>query len=151
MSVIFITGLPCSGKSFISYKFISENPEYTYFSTGDYARYLGMNPNEASIASVGISLALNDKITTKVLELAEAKEKYIVDGFPRSEPQLDLIKSKMRDSEIWIVESDITKIYDRYEKRTRGEFIQVFRGRVESGSRFLEYLKSNFECKIINN
>jgi len=85
--VIFMVGSPLSGKSTIG-KQIAKELNLDYFSTGDFAKGLGMDYREKSIKEEDISKEFDDKIIDEVVRLSSTCEDVIIDGFPRSEKQI---------------------------------------------------------------
>lgn len=88
--IIFLVGTPLSGKSTLA-KSLSSKFGFKHFSTGDYARQLNMKM-EDSILKSDISLTLNKEIMKKVEQEIMSNDDLIIDGFPRSEVQIEYVK-----------------------------------------------------------
>src|SRR6202000_1754771 len=95
-------GVAGSGKSTQGHQ-LADQYGYAYISTGEVFRVLitGKRRNEMLQGKL-----LSDdeviRVVDKVLELIDTKEQFILDGFPRTKPQVD-----------WLIEQCKT---DRFEK-----------------------------------
>jgi adenylate kinase family enzyme len=97
MIIICFVGDPLSGKTTLAKEIVKHFRDSKYFSSGEYARSLGMDKNEDSIKTYDLSLSLNDAINEKVSSLVKDSSlgfsHVILDGFPRSTLQLSLLKN----------------------------------------------------------
>jgi adenylate kinase len=87
--VILLMGVAGSGKSLQGHQ-LADEYGYAYISTGEIFRVLitGKRRNEMLQGKL-----LSDEevinVVDKVLELIDTKEQFILDGFPRTKPQVD--------------------------------------------------------------
>jgi len=86
--LICFVGSPLSGKTTISRR-LAVDFDMQLFSTGEYARTLGMDSKESSIMSKDLSDKFNDKINRAVMD--RIKYPFVIDGFPRSQEQVSLL------------------------------------------------------------
>lgn len=141
--VYFISGFPVSGKSTIA-KALASEIGYEYFSTGDYARSLGMGV-EASIVEKDLSDTFNQTINNKVIN--ECMKNIVIDGFPRSLEQFYLIKNIKKFKIIFIVANPLI-IFDRVKLRHKQEhrkddILQIVQGRLKASNNWRRIL-----CKV---
>jgi adenylate kinase family enzyme len=87
--VVFLVGSPLSGKSTFAGE-LAKISKRGVFSTGEYARTLGMGV-ESSIQSQDLSMDFNGRINDKVQEILWSDNTWIVDGWPRSREQIDVL------------------------------------------------------------
>src|SRR4051812_30840697 len=87
--MILLMGVAGAGKSIQGHQ-LADQYGYAYISTGENFRVLitGKRRNEML---EGKLLSDNEviKVVDKVLELIDTKEQFILDGFPRTRPQVD--------------------------------------------------------------
>ena len=153
--IYFITGMPLSGKSTIAKRMAAEG-NMEYFSTGEYARSLGMGM-EPSIATMDLSNALDYEIGTTVHRKCQAtvisNKNIIIDGYPRSIAQflsLSRIGTPLMDwCRIIFVTVNPLEAFDRMKDRKIAEGrpedeLSVVTGRI---SRSLEWMR---ELSIFN-
>jgi adenylate kinase len=87
--VILLMGAAGSGKSTQGHQ-LADEYGYAYISTGEILRVLitGQRRNELLEGKLlGDDEIIN--VVDKVLELIDTKEQFILDGFPRTKPQVD--------------------------------------------------------------
>ena len=94
--VVFLVGAPLSGKSTFA-KELAQISKRKVFSTGEYARTLGMGV-ESSIQSQDLSLDFNGRINEKVQEILWSGDTWIVDGWPRSREQIEMLLRYSKES-----------------------------------------------------
>jgi len=117
--VICFTGFPLSGKSTLAKK-LATKLGIERVSTGDIARSLGMG-NEESIKTHDLSFAHDAMITEQAIEAAKAGK--ILDGFPRSVAQIELLKEQsikhgFEFKVIFVTENPLV-VFDRINERAR--------------------------------
>ena len=140
--IFFFTGHPASGKSTMSKQF-ARDAGFQYFSTGAYARALGMNPSEESIASRDLSLELDSRIVQRVQHMIQSGKNLVIDGYPRSTEQIRSIKSMGKPFYLFFVHVPILDMIERSKKRGREEeTIEVLMGRYEAAEAIRAELKS---------
>ena len=117
-------GVAGSGKSTQGHQ-LADEYGYAYISTGEIFRVLitGRRRNEmleGQLLSDGEVIRVIDK----VLELIDTKEQFILDGFPRTKPQVDWLLSQCgagRFEEPAVLNLEVSErvIRDRLQKRGR--------------------------------
>ena len=90
--ILAFTGQPLSGKTTVAEE-LAKRKGYGFFSTGDYARFLGIQVVEPSIRRIGLSLKLNDAINDMVEYKCRQHSNIVLDGYPRSVEQVLLLQS----------------------------------------------------------
>ena len=113
-------GMPLAGKSTHSKK-LARELGLPYFSTGDYARSMGMG-DEPSIKSMDLSERFNGWIVAKATSfVGGAVGRCIIDGFPRSAEQYLIMLEWHYDFKIVFMTANPLVIFDRLEQRARAE------------------------------
>jgi adenylate kinase len=122
--MILLMGPAGSGKSTQGHQ-LADEYGYAYISTGEVFRVLitGRRRNEmleGKLLSDGEVIRVIDKI----LELIDTKEQFILDGFPRTKPQVDWLLEQCRNGRfekpmILNLELSESVIRDRLHKRGR--------------------------------
>lgn len=131
--IIFLVGIPLSGKTTIAKNLVSKYG-YQYFSTGEYARDHGMG-KEKSIGEMDLSLNLNGDIRSEVLHImAEHDDTTIVDGFPRSAEQIvDILDSGIRFKVVYIYINPVFMYYRaKNRKRDYNDDIEIVKQRAKA-------------------
>lgn len=146
--IFSFVGSPLSGKSTFG-KDISTILGFDYFSTGEYARSLGMNPKEESIKDNDLSFDFNQIINKEVLHKIGTSRDLILDGFPRSEEQVVLLNEL--DIEYYIIYfyADPALILSRMNNKDRGresDIREYVMGRINSSVK----LRSDLNRKCDN-
>lgn len=113
----FIIGYPLSGKSTIG-KELAKMKKIPYLGTGAYARSLGMTM-EQSIKEKDFSEKFNDAIEAKVWETINGGD-CVIDGYPRTEAQVDKILSLGNKKVIYCYANPIV-ISERLKQRVLTE------------------------------
>jgi|GEM_PF-5596948 len=148
--IIFVVGMPLAGKSTLTRR-LAYDFHLPYVSTGEIARSLSMQ-TENSIKTLDLSLKFNDQINQIVLNTCYRD--CIIDGYPRSVEQFNLIKNL--NYKILFITANPVTIYERLENRKITEHRQedlfdVVIGRIErslvwckelrklAGDRFIEF------------
>lgn len=117
-------GVAGSGKSTQGHQ-LADEYGYAYISTGEVFRVLitGRRRNEML---TGKLLSDEEVITVvdKVLELIDTKEQFILDGFPRTKPQVDWLLEQSRNGRFTlptVVNLEVTEdaAYRRMRQRAR--------------------------------
>ena len=122
--MILLLGVAGSGKSTQGHQ-LADEYGYAYISTGEIFRVLitGRRRNEMLEGRL-----LSDeeviKVVDKVLELIDTKEQFILDGFPRTKPQVDWLLQQCeagRFESPMVVNLEVSEqvIRDRLMKRGR--------------------------------
>jgi adenylate kinase len=122
--MILLMGVAGSGKSTQGHQ-LADEYGYAYISTGEVFRVLitGRRRNEMLEGQL-----LSDqeviRVVDKVLELIDTKEQFILDGFPRTKPQVDWLIQQCRAgrfSEPVVINLEVPEkvIRDRLQKRGR--------------------------------
>ena len=117
-------GVAGSGKSTQGHQ-LADEYGYAYISTGEIFRVLitGRRRNEMLEGKL-----LSDdeviRVVDKVLELIDTKEEFILDGFPRTKPQVDWLMEQCkggRFGEAVVVNLEVSEqvVRDRLQKRAR--------------------------------
>jgi len=122
--MILLMGPAGAGKSIQGHQ-LADQYGYAYISTGEIFRVLitGKRRNEMLQGKL-----LSDeeviRVVDKVLELVDTKEQFILDGFPRTKPQIDWLLSQSKDGRFGLpvvinleVPEDV--VYERLQKRAR--------------------------------
>ena len=122
--MILLMGVAGSGKSTQGHQ-LADEYGYAYISTGEIFRVLitGRRRNEMLEGQL-----LSDdeviRVIDKVLELIDTKEQFILDGFPRTKPQVDWLleqckAGRFREPVVLNLEVSEQVIRDRLQKRGR--------------------------------
>ena len=117
-------GVAGSGKSTQGHQ-LADEYGYAYISTGEIFRVLitGRRRNEMLEGQL-----LSDdeviRVIDKVLELIDTKEQFILDGFPRTKPQVDWLLEQCKAGRFWepvVLNLEVSEqvIRDRLQKRGR--------------------------------
>lgn len=116
----FFSGMPLSGKSTIARRLAAEEG-LAYFSTGEFARSLGMGM-ESSIRTRDLSEQYDNKIIEEVVTRCSAGGQ-VIDGFPRSIEQFEILRSAFRRDQyrLYFVVANPLIIFDRMAKRRAHE------------------------------
>jgi adenylate kinase len=113
-----------AGKSLQGHQ-LADQYGYAYISTGEIFRVLitGKRRNEMLQGKL-----LSDeeviRVADKVLELIDTKEQFILDGFPRTQPQVDWLLSQYKEGRFALpvvinLEVAENTVHDRLQKRGR--------------------------------
>jgi adenylate kinase len=122
--MILLMGAAGAGKSIQGHQ-LADQYGYAYISTGEIFRVLitGKRRNEMLEGNL-----LTDeeviKVVDKVLELIDTKEQFILDGFPRTKPQVDWLLQQYEAGRLplpTVINLEITEdvIRERLHKRGR--------------------------------
>lgn len=122
--MILLMGPAGAGKSIQGHQ-LADQYGYAYISTGEIFRVLitGRRRNEMLEGKL-----LSDeeviRVVDKVLELIDAKEQFILDGFPRTKPQVDWLLAQCkagRFSSPTVINLEISEkvTHERLQKRAR--------------------------------
>jgi len=122
--MILLMGAAGAGKSMQGHQ-LADEYGYAYISTGEVLRVLitGKRRNEmleGKLLSDGEVI----RVVDRVLEFVDAKEQFILDGFPRTKPQIDWllmqVESGRFDSPV-VVNLEVTEetLRERLQKRAR--------------------------------
>jgi adenylate kinase len=122
--MILLMGAAGAGKSIQGHQ-LADQYGYAYISTGEIFRVLitGKRRNEMLEGKL-----LSDdeviKVVDKVLELIDSKEQFILDGFPRTKPQVDWLLEQHKAGRLslpTVINLEITEevIRERLHKRGR--------------------------------
>ena len=122
--MILLMGAAGAGKSIQGHQ-LADQYGYAYISTGEIFRVLitGKRRNEMLEGKL-----LSDeeviKVVDKVLELIDTKEQFILDGFPRTKPQVDWLLEQHRAGRFGLptvinLEIDADVVHERLHKRAR--------------------------------
>jgi adenylate kinase len=122
--MILLMGAAGAGKSIQGHQ-LADHYGYAYISTGEIFRVLitGKRRNQMLEGNL-----LTDeeviKVVDKVLELIDTKEQFILDGFPRTQPQVDWLLDQHEKGRLplpTVINLEITEevIRDRLHKRGR--------------------------------
>ena len=116
----FFTGMPLSGKSTIACRLAAEE-NLVYFSTGEFARSLGMGL-EPSIRTRDLSEEHDNEIIKEVMTRCSAGGQ-VIDGFPRSVEQFEILRSAFRRElyKLYFVVANPLVVYDRMATRRARE------------------------------
>jgi adenylate kinase len=117
-------GAAGAGKSMQGHQ-LADQYGYAYISTGEIFRVLitGKRRNEMLEGNL-----LSDeeviRVIDKVLELIDTKEEFILDGFPRTKPQVDWLLEEVKKGRFalpTVIDLEVTEdvIRDRLHKRGR--------------------------------
>ncbi len=140
MTICFV-GSPLSGKSTLARK-LAVDLNVDYFSTGDYARSLGMDPHEKSISEADLSVLLNGKIEEAVISRITDGGGHVIDGFPRSEEQVAILNSTTVKYVVIYLYADPTVVVERAFKRSRdGDDVDTVVARLNAA------IRSKFEIE----
>jgi len=122
--MILLMGVAGSGKSTQGHQ-LADEYGYAYVSTGEIFRVLitGRRRNEmleGKLLSDGEVI----KVIDKVLELIDTKEQFILDGFPRTKPQVDWLLDQVESGRFvlpTVVNLEISEqvVRKRLQKRGR--------------------------------
>lgn len=147
--IICITGQPLAGKS----TFADELGRYlgwSVWSSGTYARELGMMPDEDSILAQDLSLSLNERINSHAIDLLTSCNNQIIEGWPRSIEQVMLLEKFRDDFIIIFVFINPVLQMQRMQGRGRKEDIQdVVVKRSEAALRFHNQLMEFIPERVI--
>jgi adenylate kinase len=124
--VILLMGVAGAGKSLQGHS-LADEYGYAYISTGEVFRVLitGKRRNEMLQGKL-----LSDeeviKVVDKVLELIDTKEQFILDGFPRTQPQIDWLlaeheKGRFNLPVVVNLEIGEEEVRERLQKRGRAD------------------------------
>jgi adenylate kinase len=122
--MILLMGVAGAGKSIQGHQ-LADQYGYAYISTGEIFRVLitGKRRNEML---EGKLLSDNEviKVVDKVLELIDTNEQFILDGFPRTRPQVDWLLKQHESGRLplpTVINLEITEeiIRERLHKRGR--------------------------------
>lgn len=117
-------GAAGAGKSMQGHQ-LADQYGYAYISTGEIFRVLIVGKRRKEMLEGNL---LSDeeviKVVDKVLELIDTKEQFILDGFPRTKPQVDWLLAQHRAGRFnlpTVINLEITEdvIRDRLHKRGR--------------------------------
>ena len=117
-------GAAGAGKSMQGHQ-LADQYGYAYISTGEIFRVLIVGKRRKEMLEGNL---LSDeeviKVVDKVLELIDTKEQFILDGFPRTKPQVDWLLDQYRDGRFnlpTVINLEITEevIRERLHKRGR--------------------------------
>ena len=122
--MILLMGAAGAGKSMQGHQ-LADQYGYAYISTGEIFRVLitGRRRNEMLEGKL-----LGDdeviKVVDKVLELIDTKEQFILDGFPRTKPQVDWLLNEHKAGRFDLptvidLEVDENIVHERLHKRGR--------------------------------
>lgn len=122
--MILMMGAAGAGKSIQGHQ-LADQYGYAYISTGEVFRVLitGKRRNEMLAGNL-----LSDeeviRVVDKVLELIDTKEQFILDGFPRTKPQVDWLleqheKGRFELPTVINLEVDVEVVRKRLQKRGR--------------------------------
>ena len=141
--VFAFVGVPLAGKSTII-KGITKVIDIPVISTGELAREAGMK-NEESIKDKDLSMNLNDMIVDKVLAFIESNNHCILDGFPRSKEQIELL-SRYEHETIYIY-ANVLDVLERGMSRNRdvNDSYEVMLGRYKAANK-LRSLLYQYDC-----
>lgn len=124
--VFFVTGLPCSGKTYAAKLFTWRvfGSNCTHISTGDIARDLMVTPDLQKQTADKDLFPLEDSLRAELKKQVEASstDYVIVDGFPRFGEQVDYIVDNFwgyHPSIIEINAGDRTTLVNRARFRSR--------------------------------
>ena len=143
MAVVCVMGLPCSGKTTIKNE-LANILSCSSLSTGDIVRNLGVSDEDRNNCNtLDLSLELNDHINKTVLGYLSTHDTVVLDGYPRSAEQVELLM-RLRDDVIivWLT-SATPAIMHRAELRGR-EFDtkEVMLNRVKSSLRLYRHINT---------
>jgi len=124
--MILLMGAAGAGKSIQGHQ-LADQYGYAYVSTGEIFRVLitGKRRNEMLEGKL-----LSDeeviRVVDKVLELIDTKEQFILDGFPRTQPQVDWLLAQHKAGRFdlpTVINLEITEdvIRERLQKRGRSD------------------------------
>lgn len=151
--MILLMGAAGAGKSIQGHQ-LADQYGYAYISTGEIFRVLitGKRRNEMLEGKL-----LSDeeviKVVDKVLELIDTKEQFILDGFPRTKPQVDWLLEQYEKGRLplpTVINLEITEevIRERLHKRGRLDdtdeaITRRFRSYQDETRPLLEYMEKN--------
>lgn len=151
--MILLMGAAGAGKSIQGHQ-LADQYGYAYISTGEIFRVLitGRRRNEMLEGKL-----LSDeeviKVVDKVLELIDTKEQFILDGFPRTKPQVDWLLAQHKQGRFGlptVINLEITEavVHERLRKRGRlddtEEAIKLRHQQYEAVTRpLMAYMKKN--------
>lgn len=122
--MILLMGAAGSGKSMQGHQ-LADEYGYAYISTGEVFRVLftGRRRHEMLTGKL-FSDGEVIRVVDRVLDLIDTKEQFILDGFPRTKPQVDWLLMQVEAGRVElpvVVNLDISldKIRERLEKRAR--------------------------------
>jgi len=122
--MILLMGAAGSGKSMQGHQ-LADEYGHAYISTGEVFRVLftGRRRHEMLTGKL-FSDGEVIRVVDRVLDLIDTKEQFILDGFPRTKPQVDWLLMQVEAGRIElpvVVNLDISleKIRERLEKRAR--------------------------------
>jgi adenylate kinase len=122
--MILLMGAAGAGKSIQGHQ-LADQYGYAYISTGEIFRVLITGKRRKEMLE-GKLLSDNEviKVVDKVLELIDTKEQFILDGFPRTKPQVDWLLEQYEIGRLplpTVINLEITEevIRERLHKRGR--------------------------------
>lgn len=122
--MILLMGAAGAGKSIQGHQ-LADQYGYAYISTGEIFRVLitGKRRNEM-LAGQLLSDDEVIKVLDKVLELIDTKEQFILDGFPRTKPQVDWLLDQYKAGRFGlptVINLEISEdvVHERLRKRGR--------------------------------
>jgi adenylate kinase family enzyme len=147
--IVSLIGMPCSGKTTIGRR-MAARLNWGFFSSGEWARLRGLDSSEASIYEQDLSLKLNDEINAKVKLLVKRGSNWILDGYPRSLEQANLLSTYNQEIKLYFVTVDFETAIKRMEGRNReGEGLElVVRRRRSSLYLFGELTRAGFDISL---
>jgi len=122
--MILLMGAAGSGKSMQGHQ-LADEYGYAYISTGEVFRVLftGRRRHEMLTGKL-FSDGEVIRVVDRVLDLIDTKEQFILDGFPRTKPQVDWLLMQVEAERVALpvvinLEISLEKIRERLEKRAR--------------------------------
>ncbi len=153
--IIFITGLPCSGKSTLAKK-AAEKLGMQYISTGSIAKELANTEELKKKMEVIDLFPLEEEFRIKLMSaISDFTKSYIVDGFPRFGSQADYIIDRLWDRMPLITVlnvGDYSTLYERARQRNRDcqdADLKLFTKRLSTASENLSQVESVIHQRLI--
>lgn len=122
--MILLMGSAGAGKSLQGHQ-LADQYGYAYISTGEVFRVLitGKRRNEMLQGKL-LSDEEGIRVVDKILDLIDTKEQFILDGFPRTKPQVDWLLDQYKAGRLslpTVINLEVSEdvIHDRLRKRGR--------------------------------